>query len=188
MAWFREHRTLMRLCVLALLIIALLGPWVYEALSVPDEYACAPSLVRIRPGFCGDPMSGWFVMGYFGVGFFGVLGSLLSGARTFQDAGKELMVALVWLPVLPLLSSLLLLLWRGEHPRLNTLHRATLLLALGLALIFIIAEKPTVVSLQMWGPWLFLAAAGLGWMMERWFQVSSSRSRKRGENELVEIS
>jgi len=187
MVWLREHMAVARLFVLALLIIALLGPWVYEALSVPDEYACGPSLVRIRPGFCGDPMSGWFVMGYFGIGFFGVLWALISGARTFQDAGKELMVALVWLPVLPMLSSLLLLLWRGEHPRLKAFHRVALLLAIGLTLVFIIAEQPSVVSVRMWGPWLFLAAAGLGWIMERWFLVSSSRSRKRGENELAEI-
>ncbi|GAP12496.1 hypothetical protein LARV_00231 [Longilinea arvoryzae] len=177
MGWLREHLTLVRLCVLALLIIALLGPWVYENLSVPDEYDCAPSLVRIRPGFCGDPMSGWFVMGYFGVGFFGVLWALLSGATTFQEAGPNLIAGLVWLPVLPLLSSLLLL-WRGERPRLKGAHMVALLLMIGLTLVFIIAEDPTVVSIHMWGPWLFLAALAAGLAVE---SVTAFRSRSGAE-------
>jgi len=174
MVWLREHMVVARLFVLALLIIALLGPWVYEALSIPDEYACQPPLVRIRPGFCGDPMSGWFVLGYLGVGFFGVLWALISGVHTFQDAGKELMVGLVWLTALPLLSSLLVML-RGEHPRLKAFHRVALLLAMALTLVFIIAEQPSVVSVRMWGPWLFLAAliAGLG------LEVASLLGRKK---------
>ncbi len=166
MAWLREHLTVVRLCVLALLIIALLGPWVYENLSVPDQYDCAPSLVRIRPGFCGDPMSGWFVIGYFGMAFLGVLWALISGAATFQQAGPGLIAALVWLPILPLLSSLLLLLWRDEHPRLRGFHMAVLLLLIGLTLLFIIIEKPTVISIRMWGPWLFLITLIAGLAIE----------------------
>lgn len=166
MACLREHLTIVRLCVLALLIIALLGPWVYENLSVPDQYDCAPSLVRIRPGFCGDPMSGWVVIGYFGMAFLGVLWALISGAATFQDAGPNLIAALVWLPILPLLSSLLLLLlWRDEQPRLRAFHMAALLLMIGLTLLFIIAGEPTVIS-HMWGPWLFLLALVAGLALE----------------------
>lgn len=163
MSWIRDHMRLFRLIVLALLVIALLGPWVYEAVYMPDSYACVSPLVRIRPNFCGDPMAGMFVIAYFGMGFFTVLGDLLSGARAFQDAGRELLTALAWLPLLPLLSSLLLL-WRGE--RLRGFHRAVLGLALVATAYFIVAEDPSVFSVQLWGPWLFFIALIIGLALE----------------------
>lgn len=165
MAWFRNHRTVMRLCVLAMLIVALLGPWVYEALSVPDEYPCGPSLVRIRPGFCGDPMSGLVIIGYYGLNFFSVLGSLISGARPFAEAGRELLTVLAFLPLLPILSSVLFIARSGKRS-FQVFHWTALVLLAGLMAWFIRAEVPSVVSLRTWGPWLYLAALILGLAFE----------------------
>lgn len=163
MSWISDHIRILRLIVLALLVIGLLGPWIYESVYMPDSYACVPPLVRIRPNICGDPMSGMFVIAYFGMGFFTVLGDLLSGTRAFQDAGRELLAALAWLPLLPLLSSLLLL-WRGE--RLRVFHRAVLVLSLGVTAFFIVAEDPPVFSPQLWGPWLFFVTLFIGLALE----------------------
>ncbi len=187
MAWFREHRSAMRLCVLALLIIALLGPWAYDAVMVPDEYACGPSLVRLGPGFCGDPMTGWFVIGSYGLNFFSVLWALISGARPFAEAGRELLTALAFLPLLPVLSSVLLIA-RGGKRSFQVFHWIALGLLASLMVWFIRAEVPSVISLRTWGPWLYLATLALGIIGEGWLLVSRSRFRERGENELVEIS
>jgi hypothetical protein len=163
MDWISTHIRILRLVTLALLVIGLLGPWVYEAIYMPDQYECTPPLVRIRPNICGDPMTGMFVIGYFSMGFFTALGGLLSGARAFQDAGRELLAALVWLPLLPLFSSLLLV-WRGQ--RLRGFHCAMLMLGLGVSAYFIVAEHPSVFSPQLWGPWLYLITLILGLSLE----------------------
>lgn len=175
MYWIRSHIRILRLIVLALLVIGLLGPWVYESIYIPDQYACTPPLVRIRSNICGDPMSGWFVIGYFSLGFFAVLDALLSGARAFQDAGRELLAALVWLPLLPLLSSLLLL-WRGE--RLRVFHRFALALVLGATAVFIATEDPSVFSVQLWGPWLFFVVLIIGLALEAIVAAGQKFSRQ----------
>lgn len=165
MDWISRHKTALRLAVFFLLLIGLLGPWIYEPLLVPNNAKCLLPAVRIRPGICGQPMSGLFVMSYFGAGFFTVLGALIGGSRSFAAAGRELAMALVFLPLIPLFSSLLLI-WQSRKRVLQAFHWTALVLSTGLAAWFIAAEVPSVVSLHTWGPWLFLAALLIGLAVE----------------------
>lgn len=154
--WSVRHKTALRLTILVLLIISLLGPWAYDRVHVPAEYACNDPFVRLEGDFCGLPMS-WF-SGFllFAGGFFHILRHLITG--TFTGRGRELLgVFILTLPILPLFSSLLIL-KKKKPSRLRGFH----LIAWGLGCIFpvfIVVFQPNVPLLLLWGAWLYLLVA-----------------------------
>ena len=44
MAWFQGHKTVWRMAILVLLLVALLGPWWYDLINVPAKYHVLGSL------------------------------------------------------------------------------------------------------------------------------------------------
>jgi len=57
MAWFIDHRRLLRALALILLVIAFSGPWAFEQINVPMPYECDPPYIRLDEDFCGSPIS-----------------------------------------------------------------------------------------------------------------------------------
>jgi hypothetical protein len=47
-----------RLLILALMLFSFLGPWGYDLLSVPGQFACEWPAFRVRDDFCGYPIPG----------------------------------------------------------------------------------------------------------------------------------
>lgn len=164
MNWVSQNRLALRLAALAVLIAGLLGPWGYEFIAVPDEYVCTPPYVRVRSNFCGDPLSGIWFISNLGLDFFSVLGAVVSGQRSFQDAGRELLSVLAWLPALPLIGTLLLTL-RPASRGLRGFQLAALLLATGVTVLFIPAN-PDKSDPRLWGPRLFLVGLLAGLIVE----------------------
>ncbi len=60
--WFIRYKHALRLAILALLIISLLGPWMFDLINVPAEYPCDEPFVRLEGDFCGYPLSGFFAL------------------------------------------------------------------------------------------------------------------------------
>jgi hypothetical protein len=115
MTWTNEHRRIWRTSALLLLVVALIGPWAFDRIHVPAEYPCSPPNFRIEGDFCGVPISGErifaSVLGYFG----SKAAALITGARSFSDAARELLFSFrLLLLFLPFFTTLFLIL-RGER-------------------------------------------------------------------------
>ncbi len=157
MNWLKSHKRIWRTAILAVLIVAVLGPWAFDLLSVPAENACQPPTVRIDSQFCGIPVSGLTAVFNTVPQGFAFLSALVTGNLNAARLGNAWLTLLFWLPLLALLSLVLLVIW----PKLRgwlVFHLAILALTAVAAAVytsFIPADRIGIV----WGLWLFLAAS-----------------------------
>jgi len=155
MSHLDANRNIVRVAILALLIISLLGPWMFDLINVPAEYPCDEPFVRLEGDFCGYPLSGFFALYMFSSGLFHSLVRLVSG--TFTGQAREFLMGLYLLPILPFLTTVLLI-WKKETPSLRTINLVAWILALIPTLtIFIFQIKDQ--AFRLWGPWLYILAA-----------------------------
>src|SRR5512134_1742599 len=64
MLWLKEHRRIWRAAFLITLIIAMIGPWFFDKIWVPQPYTCSLPNVRLDDVFCGVPTSiTWLLAG-----------------------------------------------------------------------------------------------------------------------------
>ena len=155
MSWLNENRNIVRVAILALLIVSLLGPWMFDRIFVPVEYMCSPPNIRLGGDFCGVPVSGFQFFGLFVGGFFQMILELISG--TFGNRSRELLVGLSILPLIPFFTSLLLS-WKQDPRRLPKINLIAWILALIPTLtIFIIQIKDQII--RLWGLWLYILVA-----------------------------
>lgn len=68
-AMSNKSKSIIRAGALLLLVLALLGPWMYDYVSVPAEYTCDKPFIRLDSDFCGIPLSviqffNWFAIGF----------------------------------------------------------------------------------------------------------------------------
>lgn len=157
MAWFHNNKRYWRITFLLLLALAISGPWWFDRIWVPAPYTCdAPNVVRLDETFCGVPLS----ITWFYTTIFGEITYLVTGLTTdsFDDAARSaLFIAVISLPLLPLLTTALVLL-RGDHRRSYLFHRV----GLGSAAIltgFIGIFDFSRASWVLWGLWLYIALA-----------------------------
>jgi hypothetical protein len=117
MALFTGHKTALRWLILALLIAAMLGPWGFDLLNVPAQYACEKPSVRLYGDFCGYPISGFSGFAILFAGFFYMLGELRweNIAPLLPGILSLLFVCVIAFPFL----NTLLLLWRKTSRRLQ---------------------------------------------------------------------
>ncbi len=135
--------TVGRVAALALLLVAMAGPWTLD-IHHDQEEACPAPLVWLGEGRCACKVSLWTLIGI----------SL--------TAGNDGLFWLLLLPGLPFLSTMILLALGGEHPWPWVLH----LTVWGLAFAFSIVaaagfwHQYGATSLRLWGIWLGTVAAG----------------------------
>jgi hypothetical protein len=155
MSLLDANRNIVRVAILALLIISLFGPWAYDRIHVPAEYACNDPFVRLEGDFCGLPMSGIQFFTWFTGGFFYIIVELLKG--TFTGRFRELIAGLSILPLIPFVTTILLL-WKKETPRLRTINLVAWILALIPTLMIFIPQIRNQ-AFRLWGLWLYLLVA-----------------------------
>ena len=156
--WSVRYKTVLRLVILALLVVSLLGPWMYDVIGVPAEYTCDKPFVRLEGDFCGMPMSGIQFFTWFTGGFFYIIVEILKG--TFTGRFRELIAGLSILPLIPFVTTILLL-WKRELPHIRTINLVAWILAL-IPTLFIFMNYLTQGNgqvLRLWGLWLYLLAA-----------------------------
>jgi len=150
-------RRVLRMAFLALLVLALTGPWTYETIHVPAPHRCDEPYVRLDDDFCGTPFS---VAAYYpmvGGELATFLGRLVQGEPAAASVG---FLSVMVLLVLPFFSALLLVLRKGGR-NLGIFHKTVLFLALMVVLFFFVPERSAFPEV-LWGPWLYLALnAGL---------------------------
>jgi hypothetical protein len=158
MKWINASSRNWRGFVLGLLLVALMGPWVFEQINVPAQYACSAPFIRLEGDFCGVPLSGIWILGVVGLSVVG----LLRGAVTLPEVGRSILILAVL--GLPLISTAVVLL-RGSRRRWIGFQLATFGLAAGMLLLSGLFSA-TNRTLVLWGPWLYLAVVGVTLLLE----------------------
>lgn len=154
MTWINEHKRIWRTAALLLLVVAFIGPWAFDRINVPAEYPCSLPNERLEGDFCGIPLSGIWIFAAV-IGLFGSsTAALITGARAFTDAGRELLFSLrLLLLFLPIFTTLFLNL-RGERWQMFHVVACGLATAIGLFLGlsgFASSAPPP----KLWGLWLY---------------------------------
>jgi len=134
-------KTAGRVAALALLLVAMTGPWTLDTHAESRE-TCLSPLVYLGEGRCACKISLWALIG------------------VSVQWGRDRLAWLLFLPGLPLLSTLLLLLAGGRRG-LWSFHLAVWGLVLALAIVAVVAQwlQHAAVSLVLWGIWLCAALA-----------------------------
>jgi len=165
MSWLNENKRTWRLFALGLLVVALAGPWGFERLHVPAEYACQPPSVRLEGDFCGYPLSGFWNLG----AITGEFTYRLAGRLTGEVAGADLLpvggiMLGAMIIILPILSTCLLIL-AGERRSMQIFNLA----AWGLAFVISVTigvSAPANAYRALWGLCLYGGLAAIMLVME----------------------
>ncbi len=143
-----QNIAIIRAGVLILFIVALLGPWTFDTVNVPREFACSAPFIRLNGDFCGLPISGiQFFQLWIGA-FFYMPFELITGG--FTGSAREFLLGLsIILPLIPFFTTLFLL-WKKETPQLRIVHLTAWVLALLLALAFMLLQTQDPL-IPLWG-------------------------------------
>jgi hypothetical protein len=177
MSWISENRNFIRSILLIFFLLSMMGPWMYDLIHVPAEYDCDKPFIRLEGDFCGYPMSGFEFFKWFGGGFIGMLASLVTGETIFPDRIREFFfVSLSLFPMLPFFSTLLLM-WRKDPRRLQTINLAAWILAL-IPPLFIFIFQLRDQAFRLWGLWLYILVAIGAFVIEILFQKAETKDMK----------
>jgi hypothetical protein len=110
MSFILEKEGFLRKMILALFVLAMLGPWSFDLLHVPAQYPCDGVTVRLAGDFCGFPVPGFGGVIMVFSGLFRNLGALIKGNAAFllPELTVLLIMGLVFLPSI----STVLLIWK----------------------------------------------------------------------------
>lgn len=152
-----KSKSIIRAGALLLLVLALLGPWMYDQVYVPAEYeyTCDKPFIRLDSDFCGIPLSGIQFFNWFAVGFLGMLFELVTG--TFTGGALEFAAGLSILPLIPFLSTAFLI-WKDGTRRLRTINLIAWALAFILTLLLFYFQLQDQ-AFRLWGLWLYVLVA-----------------------------
>lgn len=165
-----------RWIVVVLFVVAFLGPWSYDLINVPAEFACDAPFVRLVGDFCGMAYSGAsVVLRILQEALFGVSQSQPVQRVVPDGIGRVLMASAALLIVAPLVMLAL-----NREPRIGS-TRSWLPLAIlvgGLLPLAILLPYATTLPPQtLWGFWLYLVVAGSLIIVEA-YRVWSNRPRR----------
>lgn len=150
-----RYRETWRIGLLLLLLVAIIGPWTFDKIHVPSQYACG---VRLDGDYCGIPLSGFRLFAFVISGLVSMSTRLLTGATADTQLAREFFSVLSTLLLfLPVVTSLVLIV-RGEQRRRRWFQVLALCLALcviaGLSLLDLPGfSAPLRAS---WGIWFYI--------------------------------
>lgn len=149
MSWIYQNKRTWRTVVLLLAAVALVGPWAFERLHVPAQYACS---LRLEGDFCGSPLPGILV-------FFMIIGGIIELVRalTLTEIDRALQILSVLIAatftLLPLFTTLILIIGQGSRSKLQAI---TWSVAAG-AGPFLALNTMSTPHPAAWGIWLYIA-------------------------------
>jgi hypothetical protein len=155
MSLIYEHQRNWRIALLILIVLAVMGPWVFERLNVPAKYECTAPNVRLEGDFCGVPMTGIQSILWMGSGSIFMIFGLLTGEFVLSERIRELLTAwLLLFPLLPFISTLLLIL-RGNTLSRQVFAIVSWVLAIAACLFISFQINPRQLWAS-WGLWLYI--------------------------------
>jgi hypothetical protein len=161
MAWLNRHERIWHLVIQILLLVAIAGPWGLDLINVPAQYACTTA-VRLEGDFCGIPVSGAWMPLTVASGLVSMIIELFTGTST--DQIRDLFIGLLMLlPVLPFISTLIMILDRHSR-RWQVFHIIALGLAPSFAVFIGTRGFTSFYWWALWGIWLYIGvtAGALG--------------------------
>jgi len=167
-----------RIVLLVLMIVAFIGPWAFERISVPEKHTCSHPYIRLGGDFCGIPLPGIGIIFGTGSSFISIGVGLLTGEFVFIERVRDFLI-IIWLvlfSVLPFISTLLLIL-RGNNQRGKVFSIIASVLAIGGGLYFGLMTSPKLFWLA-WGIWLYIGLA-ISTLILEIIMILSIRSQKR---------
>ncbi|HSM70515.1 MAG TPA: hypothetical protein VK851_03145 [Anaerolineales bacterium] len=153
-----KQKKIVRMATLILLVISMLGPWMFDLINVPAEFTCDKPFVRLYGDFCGLPLSGFEFLKFFIGGYFYMLFTLTTGS--FVNDPRELLIGSLLLILIPFFTTLFLL-WKKETRRLLTINLIAWILALlpTLLMFVLLAVQRSGYTFRLWGLWLYVLVA-----------------------------
>jgi len=177
MSWFIEGKHKWRAAILLGMIVAFLGPWLFDRINVPSDYACSDPNIRLDDDFCGVPLSGirfflWMIPCLLSSSI-----GLVTGTLTLSDWIRQILFNLhLFILLMPIISTLLLIL-RGDRRRRQIFAITTWGLAIGIGLLWGLTNYPSLFWV-VWGIWLYVGLAVSALILE---YKTCSQERKKGE-------
>ena len=158
MLWPDKNKRIWRTVILIMLLVAMIGPWTFERINVPSKYPCTAPFIRLEGDFCGEPMSGIWILSLMVFGMFSSIMGLASGGIGFIDWARQfLFSSFLFLLIFPIITTILLI--RGKDSRsLRVIH----LIAWGMAIGFVFLLALSNFSSHLWELWgrtLFIGLA-----------------------------
>ena len=179
MSWIRAHWRAGRVVGGVLLLVAIIGPWAYEADGKPPvEWCRAPDFVL--NGYCVGLTSGATIISFLAMLLWEACVGLVTGVDVIGASGPGafyrgfLLLTLPVLLLLPLLTTLLLMRAKVSS-RQRILHLVVLGLAAGASLV-LVAFEPDLLSGRFWGLWLYCGLT-IGLLM--WEGIALATERRR---------
>ncbi|MGD2050733.1 MAG: hypothetical protein PVH03_14630 [Chloroflexota bacterium] len=164
--WIYQHQNRWRAAILLLLLVAILGPWVYTSDGVPPAEWCEPPYILLESDRCVKLESGVTVFIFMVSVLFSMGPTLASGMIGSGEIFREfLFILFFFLLLLPFYSSLPLFLCR-ENRRLRLFNMATWGLALVPALLLATTGGSGLPFYFFWGIWLYIILATLALILE----------------------
>ena len=161
MSWLDHHRRVWRVAILMTLPVAMMGPWTFDRVHVPSQYACSAPHIRLDENFCGILLPGTWFLSWPALWFLSASDRLAMGPTGLADGARDFFIALLpSLLVLPFFSTLLLIL-RGDCRRRQVLNVVAWVLAVlaGGAGLLIGVPGGTGRVWVLWGIWLYVTLA-----------------------------
>jgi hypothetical protein len=163
--WIDEHKSVWRVAVLVLLLVAMTGPWAFDVVDVPSEYPCSAPYIRLEGDLCGIPLSGVWAYGWMLNWMATGSEGLLRGAVSLVDWTRGLLFGLfMCLFLLPVVSTLLLIL-RGERRHRQVFHLVAWGLAASLG-VLVGMSRYLRLFWVLWGVWLYVGLAASALILE----------------------
>jgi hypothetical protein len=154
MSWIIEHRRVWGIAILALLLLAMMGPWSFDQINVPAEYPCSAPWIRLEGDFCGLPYSGMQMLSSLPAALISLALGTGIGSMAITDLGRTIPTILLMLCALLPVMSALVWIFSGRQRRASIFHVA----AWALAVVFIVCMLPHISAFradQLWGLWLY---------------------------------
>ena len=177
-SWINKHKNAWRVAILALLLVAISGPWIFDQILVPSEYSCSAPNTRLDDDFCGTPLPGMRLFRWMVNGFVYASAELVTGAMGFVEWVREFLFGLLlFLLVLPFFSTLFLTL-RGDRRRWQVFSIAAWGLAVGIGLLIGLSSHPKWFWV-LWGIWLYIGLAASALILEV-LTLAAGRRKSQG--------
>jgi hypothetical protein len=152
-AWIRRNIRGWRAVLLGLAVLSLFGPWTFDVIHVPAQYACSAPFVRLEGDFCGQPMPGIRYILWLAGGLVSVAMRMANGEAA---AGELLFVIIFLLPFAPVVPALAAIMRRSERGSGWLLAGW---LAGAAAAFLILSRSGSMRAFHAWGLWLYLSVA-----------------------------
>jgi hypothetical protein len=164
---------LLRGAIIAGFLASMAGPWFFDEILVPAQYACSAPFIRLEGDFCGLPLSGFHLIIFPLAALLQIVLSGSGGSALSGIAFRDLVVMAAFLALhLPAITTALRAV-RGSGQMTSLLTIAAWSIAAPIAL-FIALSSPRGFHLSLWGVWLYIGLAIVALIFEMTVRVKDA--------------